>query len=453
MDRLKEANAELARLALDGRDADGQNRCERIATLEGRRDAIERDLSERSAAFRSQNRRVTLDAVQTAIPEDAALIEFAVFRPFDPAAEANAVAYGAPRYAAYVIRRNRAPVGVDLGSAVAIERAIAQFRSALRDPTRRDVKERARTLDERVLRPLRASLEGATRLLISPDGDLNLVPFEALVDEHGHYLIEQYTASYLTSGRDLLRAGVAPGRATAAAVILANPQFSPTVGRRAAPASPPTRSAADVDVSSLYFAPLKATAAEALAIRNLFPGAALLTGSRATKGNLEAISGPRILHIASHGFFLADATGGTGASGNPLLRSGLALAGANVERSAGLMTALEASGLDLWGTELVTLSACDTGVGEVRTGDGVYGLRRAFVLAGAQAVVMSLWPVRDDVARDTMVAYYQRLRAGGGRGDALRDAKLAILRNATTRHPYFWAAFIQSGDSRPLSGG
>jgi CHAT domain-containing protein len=94
----------------------------------------------------------------------------------------------------------------------------------------------------------------------------------------------------------------------------------------------------------------------------------------------------------------------------------------------------------------VTLSACDTGVGEVRNGEGVYGLRRAFVLAGTEALVMSLWPVNDSIARETMVAYYTGLRAGLGRGDALRQSKLAMLKRKVRQHPFYWASFIQSGE-------
>jgi CHAT domain-containing protein len=159
-----------------------------------------------------------------------------------------------------------------------------------------------------------------------------------------------------------------------------------------------------------------------------------------------------MLHIASHGFFLPDARA---AADNPLLRSGLALAGANLRRDAhgdGILTAMEASGLDLWGTRLVTLSACDTGLGEVHNGEGVYGLRRAFVLAGAETLVMSLWPVSDSVSRETMVAYYTRLRAGLGRGDALRWSKLDMLKRPARQHPYYWAGFIQSGEWARLDG-
>src|SRR6185369_9934853 len=138
---------------------------------------------------------------------------------------------------------------------------------------------------------------------------------------------------------------------------------------------------------------------------------------------------------------------------NPLLRSGLALAGANLrhqnEIDDGILTALEASGLNLWGTKLVVLSACDTGVGEVRNGEGVYGLRRAFLLAGAETLVMSLWPVRDWVTREMMTAYYTGLREGLGRGDALRRAQLAMLARKTRRHPFYWASFIQAGEWAP----
>jgi CHAT domain-containing protein len=224
-------------------------------------------------------------------------------------------------------------------------------------------------------------------------------------------------------------------------------------------------------LSAIYFVPLPSSAAEARAIKELFPDATLFTGQRATKANLLHVNAPRILHVASHGFFLQDAAGDSAqaaadpASGsraigasvdveNPLLRSGLALAGANLTHSSrddGILTALEASALNLWGTRLVTLSACDTGIGEVRNGEGVYGLRRAFVLAGTETLVMSLWPVSDAIAREVMVSYYTGLRTGLGRGDALRQAKLAMLKRHGRRHPFYWATFIQSGEWASLN--
>ena len=212
------------------------------------------------------------------------------------------------------------------------------------------------------------------------------------------------------------------------------------------------------DPAALYFAPLANTAEEASAIKRFFPDALLLTGRRATKAAVARLEAPRMLHIASHGFFLKDGAraGDAGATiENPLLRSGIALAGANLGldiRGDGILTALEASGLNLSGTKLVTLSACDTGVGEVRNGEGVYGLRRAFLLAGTETLVMSLWPLSDYIARETMVTYYAGLRNGLGRGEALRQAKLSMIKRKVRQHPYYWASFIQSGEWGSLDG-
>ena len=100
----------------------------------------------------------------------------------------------------------------------------------------------------------------------------------------------------------------------------------------------------------------------------------------------------------------------------------------------------------------MTLSACDTGLGEVRNGEGVYGLRRAFVLAGTETLVMSLWPVSDYMTREMMTAYYTGLRKGLGRGDALRHAKLAMMKRHGRQHPFYWASFIQSGEWADLNG-
>jgi len=192
----------------------------------------------------------------------------------------------------------------------------------------------------------------------------------------------------------------------------------------------------------------------------------VLLGPDATEAKLKRLKGPRILHIASHGFFLSDLQltdemtkrRGSGraplvASENPLLRSGIALAGASERRSGdddGILTALEATRLDLSGTELVVLSACDSGVGEVQNGEGVYGLRRALALAGAQTQVTSLWKVSDDATRNLMVDYYRRLLQGAGRSAALRQVQRAMLTSPTYSHPYYWASFIPIGNWNPL---
>ena len=137
---------------------------------------------------------------------------------------------------------------------------------------------------------------------------------------------------------------------------------------------------------------------------------------------------------------------------DPLLRSGIALAGANLprQREAGILTALEASTLNLWGTQLVTLSACDTGVGAIRNGEGVYGLRRAFFLAGAETLVMSLWPVSDYVTRDDDDRLLPRPDARpGARTPRSAGCSWRCCADPARRHPFYWAAFIQAGDWTP----
>jgi CHAT domain-containing protein len=476
---LNSATARLARLALNAADGASAGDVQRsIRELEAEKERLEVEVGTYSSELGAQIQPVTLETVQAAMPEDAALLEFAIFRPFDPKVSVNAEAYGPPHYAAYVVRKNEAPRGVDLGPGATIDKAVDALRQALRDRTRTDVKEHARSVYELVMRPLRTAHGDVSRLLVSPDGALNLVPFEALVDEHGQYLIEHVSIGYVSSGRDLLRLQV-PRVHRGPPVVVADPQYGEPAPPTAGPARRTQRSpraqyrsvTTAADPAVLYFAPLANTAEEARAIKRLFPDAVLLTGQRANKAAFTRLNAPRLLHIASHGYFLHDAARGgatTAATAagrrtkdagatieNPLLRSGIALAGANLGhgvRGDGILTALEASGLNLWGTKLVTLSACDTGVGEVRNGEGVYGLRRAFLLAGTETLVMSLWPVSDYIARETMVTYYTGLRAGLGRSEALRQAKLAMLKRKVRQHPFYWASFIQSGEWASLDG-
>lgn len=465
LEQLRGATTELAKVALNGPGKTSPREYRgRLAKLEGEKEKLEQQISARSAVFRAETTPVTVAAIRAAIPPDAALVEFSVYRPYDPRAATEAEMYGAPRYIAYVLRQRGGIGWRDLGDARSIDRTVAEWRAALRDPNDSRAIELARTLDRRIMQPLRPLLRGATHLLISPDGQLDLIPFEALLDASGRYLVERTLVTYLTSGRDLLRMEFeAPSRGPA--VIVADPSFGvPAVAAVKLAGLPlPRRSvtAAD-DFSHVYFAPLVGTKDEARSIHALFPDARVLSGKEATKEALRQLHAPRILHIATHGFFLGfpdddrrelRSANAAAPADNPLLRSGLALAGANLVSSGnedGVLTALEASTLDLRGTKLVTLSACDSGVGEVRNREGVYGLRRAFLLAGAESLVMSLWSVSDYTTRLMMTSYYSSLRHGRGRGEALRDAQLTMLHGERTGHPFYWASFIQSGDWRGL---
>ena len=147
-----------------------------IKSLEDQAERFEAEISRRSDEFLAQSLPITLEAVRTAIPDNAALIEFASYRPFDPKAAKDDEAYGRPRYVAYVLRRQGEIQWKELGEAKAIDEAIATFRKALRDPKRKDVKILARAVDRKVFQPLRPLLGNLTQTLISPEGALNLIP-------------------------------------------------------------------------------------------------------------------------------------------------------------------------------------------------------------------------------------------------------------------------------------
>jgi CHAT domain-containing protein/Tfp pilus assembly protein PilF len=482
LDRLSSVTTALAKLSLGGAariPADERRR--QMASLEEQRENLEIEIARRSQGYYERSDGLTLDRVKAVIPGDAVLVEFAIYRPYG-AKNSDIELNGDPRYIAYVISRDGEVGWRDLGGAREIDDAVRSFRQSLENPKSTNIREQARSLDMQLFQPVRELTGSAQRWIISPDGQLNFVPFESLVDEHGRFLLENHSISYVTSGRDLLRMRVSrPGGSPP--VFLANPSFDEagsetSLGKgktvTVAGNSNPRRSiTVGDDPSSLYFAPLPGTIQEARQLQSLFPDARILTGPQASKAELRQTIAPEMLHIATHGFFLnneedngeqAKAVPSTSDARaaqaririeNPLLRSGLALAGANLSKDGqdnGILTALEASNLNLWGTKLVTLSACDTAVGEVKDGEGVYGLRRAFVLAGAQSIVTSLWPISDYATRQLMTDYYRGLRSGLGRGEALRRAQLAMLRRKGRAHPFYWASFIQFGDWTSLDG-
>jgi CHAT domain-containing protein/Tfp pilus assembly protein PilF len=472
LDKLLSVRAQLAALKREGEvPSDPKERPEWLSRLEAEAEHLEAQISARSLEFRIQSKPVTVEQVQEVIPQNAVLIEFIGYHPVDVKLGKQTGLLGPMRYAAYVLRRTGAPAFVELGEAKLIDGAAVRFRAALRNPRTSEIKQAGRDLDEIVMRPVRKFLGQEQFILLSPDGDLNLIPFAALIDEQGRYLTERYTIDYLWSGRDLLKLEV-PGKSVGASVIFANPKFDLQAPRSSRAAQ---RGASDqrrsVDFAIGKYDELPATADEADEIKRLISTAQIFAGTRATEEELKRVSAPAILHIATHGFFLEDQPQPVdprerrfGASQtlepkrsaeNPLLRSGLVLAGVKQFSSGagedGVLTALEAAGLDLWGTKLVVLSACETGLGDVKNGEGVYGLRRALVLAGSETQVMSLWKVDDSVTRDLMIEYYTRLQKGEGRAEALRQVQLEMLRSRN-RHPYYWSSFIVSGNWRNLAG-
>ncbi len=231
-------------------------------------------------------------------------------------------------------------------------------------------------------------------------------------------------------------------------MIFANPNFDTkltSLSRESITITPNTsRSGIIKSLFMMEFTPLPGTKAEAKAIKATFKKGFTIEylQEEATESNLIKVKEPNILHIATHGFFINDNT-----IPNPMLKSGIALTGANKSRikgvGDGIVTALKLSGLDLKGTDLVVLSACETGVIDINSTESVSGLSKAFIQAGAKDIVMSLWSVDDEATKELMSSFYQEMKENKNYAEALKAAKLKMIDEG--RHPFYWAAFVVSG--------
>ncbi|RUS98520.1 hypothetical protein DSM106972_081490 [Dulcicalothrix desertica PCC 7102] len=462
---------------------------QQIKQLEANKERLEEQVSAKSAEFRKEIQTVELADIQVQIPTDAAMVEIVLYKPFNLKAKKDSEKWGQSRYAAVVLRATGEPKWVDLGDSAIIDKSVANFRQVLATapPTSNrgidvtpiegknrtsQLQELARSLDKQVMAPIRPLLGNARHLLLSPDGQLNLIPFEALKDEQNKYLVENYAFSYLTTGRDLLRLDTT-AKQLSNPVVFADINYEQQ-GTVIASQSRSSKNQRSIDFDNLKFGSLAATYEEGQQIKKIFPNTNIITGKNATETAIKQLKSPNILHLATHGFFLPNKEIKPISSAitdlnnqreqskylnleNPLLRSGLALAGFNNRQNKrtnntedGVLTALEVAGLNLRGTQLVILSACETGLGNVKTGDGVYGLRRALVIAGTQSQLLSLWKVDDAGTKDLMVKYYKNIKAKKGRHVALREVQLEFLKNPKYQHPYYWASFIPSGNWKEI---
>jgi tetratricopeptide (TPR) repeat protein/CHAT domain-containing protein len=439
-----------------------------MAAVRARIDDLESSLRTASAEFRVQSEPVTMAKIQAVLPREAALVEFVRYCRFDAR---QAQPWRDDHYVAYLLMAHGPPQWVALGPAAPIDAEVDHVLVAIHDHSSVETTRAAlQHLDNLVFAPIRPLLSGVQQVIFAPDGRLNLLPFEALVDRDGKYLLDRYLVSYVTTGRDLLRFST-PHPPRSSAVIVAEPAYGPL---------PSPKSAA------LSFAPRAEALAEALALKVYFPQPPV-TGERATKSALASLTGPAMLHVATYGFYARDLAtppgsapvGSSGsangmlaqppAQGNPVTegdswllppprfedpvdgldRAGLAMAGAN-QGVRGIATAREIAHFNWSGTQLVVLTACEMPSSAARSADGVYGLRRALVLAGAESHIISLWTVSGPAAKKLMFEYYGALARGGGRAEALRQVKLQLMREPGYLHPYYWAAFLPGGDWRPL---
>lgn len=469
-DNLAQKRNELASVSFEGIGKLNPSAYEELITnLEQNIRQLEGDLSSKSNEFRTINQAITLESVQKAIPKNTVLIEYLVYNPYNPKTNTLDKA----RYVAYVLHSEGEPQGVDLGEVETIDKLVEKFRLDLGDIGKpEDLKNNAQQLHQLIFKPLLPLLKDKKTLLISPDSQLNLIPFVALQDEQDQYLVENYSITYVTSGRDLLRLETR-FKPQSRAVVVANPTYDLKIDKTliaSVSRGKNIKRSGDLDQLAWCCGILDGTKEEANAIIPLLSNPQVYTEKQALAENIINVKAPLILHLATHGFFLPNlekketTTTSKGIdsqnqltmiqSENPLLRSGLAFAGFNPAENNmdGALTALDASSLYLWGTKLVVLSACQTGVGDVKNGEGIYGLRRAFVLAGAESQLMSLWDVFDITTQELMTNYYQRLMKGEGRSEALRQVQLEMLKSEKFSHPVHWAAFIPLGDWRNLDG-
>jgi len=442
----------------------------------GSRDALmeqERRLGTTLGTPPAPAREATLSPVQAAMPTGSVLLEYVKYIPLDP----QILAFdnpATPAFALYVVSKDAPLRVVKLARSAAEIRATASRLAAeLRNPVN-DFRDSAQQLYRDLLLPVQKEIAGASRLFVVPDDELNRIPYAALVDPDGRFLAQTTEVVYLTSGRDLIRpAGNVSKRGS---VLVGDPAF--TRGSRAGSSHSniPGPSLIELGIPA-EVEDLPDTEAEMTAVGRAIGGHfKRLARETATEEQVKVIQSPRVLHIATHGFFARTAAAPSRLTANDevarflqqgeswanalrpddgMLYSGLALAGFNGRDDGagndGFLSAIEFAGLDLRGTQLVVLSACETGAGVALAGDGIYGLRRAVLLSGARTVVSTLWKIDSPVTIAFMMRFYGALRSGtGGAGAALLEAQRDFIKDPRYAHPYYWGAFSVAGDWRPL---
>jgi len=504
--QYQSVQAQLTRLPQ--KEADQGTRDARRLELESELNRIITELGQRVGfvAEKVLEQSLSLAAIARSLPAQSALVDVVQYRRYDFAAKTNQ--WKEQRYAAYLTfplaanSTNASVERVDLGEAAAIHEVVELVckRMAAGQYAAKDLAAALLRLSQVVYAPLAPHLTNVSHLIVCPDGHLGRLPFEML-PVGDKFLVEEKTISYVTSGREVawLAQTNSPKSKVQSprSVVMGNPDFDLDLTKEPSAQgkegltqrsevdqslSRPAGSAATKLLSRDYrggkFASLPGSEEEAKSVAALLGGGCVLRlGKDAREAELKAVASPRVLHLATHGFFLSDQelkrTNGLRDSWtenlgtrwnaslpgvgweNPMVRCGIALAGANHAKQItnafaedGLLTGLEASLLNLQGTELVILSACDSGSGEVKIGEGVMSLRRAFRIAGAETVLASHWKVNDKATSQLMTEFIRRWRSGEPRAKAWRAAQLSLLRSKAFLNPYFWAAFTLTGDWR-----
>ena len=467
----------------------------KLDSLREKTNSLEAELARRSASFRREQDygNIRAERISKLLPDNSVLVEYMSYD-YHLAAHDSVVS----RYLAVVVDDQGVRDIIDLGAGADIDRLVHQYRRHLLDialsgrlPSivhQMEYEKISKALYDKVWEPVEDLISGKAMVLISPDGGLNIVSFAGLRDQEGRYLIEKYPIHYLTSGRDLIRL---KDEAPASSGLLAfgDPDYdAPATARMPLPNEKPPVPAREVDSSTMRspragwgrldditVVPLPATRYEVEKIAESWRKSSkepirACYGAHASEEVLKAeATGKRVIHLATHGYFLQDACSellpqpGFVADQeffgeNPLLLSGLFLAGANLHGQGadspgaedGILTAEEVTAMNLEGTELVVLSACETGLGKVTEGEGVYGLRRAFQMAGARTVVSALWSISDEATAEMMSHLYEKRDESFP--ETIRRIQLKTINKLRAQgkvdHPFSWGAFIAVGDWR-----
>ena len=411
LDKLIAIRREEAGLA-SVRTAVGQAR---MKELNGQDDTLSESLARESPEIRSLIGSVSLDEVSARLGT-AALAEYVMYREFHPPKQPGKL-WGALRYGVYLVQRESGVRWLDLGPVDEIDRIVRRYRAAINSPDNQTaVKAAAREIDRLAFEPIRQTLPGVTDFYVAAEGLLRLVPLAVMRDSSGDYLIEHYKIHTLLTGRDLLRS------------LPINSAEPPIVGALEEFGKPGWQ---------VTFQPIPGAIAEMREVAAVIrPKPNLLSPDQMTKRSLmEKINGPSILHLATHGYYDKE-------------QGGLALRDANA--SAGnILTYNDVAKLNLFGTQLAVLSACETGLGEVNFADGITGLQRSLTLAGARSQILTLWPVSDSKTKELMVSFYRNLfEKGMTKAEALRQAQLEMAHLGLPE--YYWAPFVLYGDGGSL---
>jgi len=499
-DDLEDARRRLATLIFRGPAGQETEHYRRlVASARRDYDDAERELAAKSASFRQQQGREEfgLAEVLRVLPEGSALVAYSRFErhALDVATESKAAtgrSIPAPRstepfYVAFLARSAApSPEVVPLGSADEIDRLIVAWKELASTPPRPLVTPAGKTegecrvagdrLRERIWDPVASRLRGERRVFVVAAGQIHLVNLAALPSGADGYLLETGPLlHHLSAERDVVDMRASPKETSMLAiggvdfgrVTSGDPKTSNPLGLRESSAkgvhrrSPPDCA----EPRSIRFGRLPGTAKEVREVAAFWNGPArTLTGTSAGEGTIKKLAPQHgVLHLATHGFFIDDrcpAATELGVVGdNPLLRAGLALAGANNRRQIadqgedGILTAEEIASLDLSKVRWAVLSACDTGSGHVVNGEGVFGLRRAFEVAGVSTSIMSLWAVDDESTRVWMGELYRAyLEDRLSTAAAVRQASLYVLQGrkvaGRSTHPFHWGGFVAVGDWR-----